>query len=378
MDGTDTHLDPNRRKGRVLEDLVATLQSAGFDDVTVRKQLPAKNDPSRKREIDVLVGVPGPGQVLRVAFECRNRAEKVEAEDIGGFKDKLDDVGLAVPGSVFVTPTGFTSGAMARANELGIQPLIAEGLSSDRLRIAVRQAIAHNVFYMLWVHGIQPLNRFGRADLPPGRRMFHADFEENLADLGSPTRNMQLILGRLADIWCAGLIPPTLGLHGGAFRVPDGFQIHPEQEPLVDGIVWMSLRVKAAVFSRPGTSQATSLRHAETDQTTQSRVEWTFPPFEGGKSDALLESDDQLRAHLESQEVEFRLVHNWQVPRVQFNEFWWPVSREALERAATLSEAGEELSFENVELGSLARAWLEDPRLKPADEQGSPPAQEEE
>jgi len=351
-------------KGRLLEAVVARLQQVGLGDVDMRVRLPASRDPSRTREVDVLVTIPGPLQNLRVPFECRNWARKVGPKDIGEFRDKLDDVGLPVPYGIYVTTTGYTGGATERAKELGIQTLLVKGLTEDRLRVAVHRAMHSTVFVFLSVQSLQPLNeRTGPGQqfentLSPRTALFDEPLE--LPD-GSVPRTEHL-LARLADLWVAGAIPKTLGVHGGAFRPPDGFQLAPQMEPLRRGLIWTNLRVQGVLFPLQGTAETLALHDAATRAVKQERLDWQFPDFEGGRSELVFDTEEELADHLRRQEVALHVVARTAVPRVQFQAFWWPVSPEALVRAERLRESGQELTFENVENSSVALGWVEDPR----------------
>jgi hypothetical protein len=350
---TGSRTDP---KGRILEEVVARLQQAGFQDVQTRVKFPSG------REVDVLVTTPGPIQPLRVPFECKNLASKVGPRQIGKFRDKLEDIGLPVPYGIFVTTTGYTKGALRRAKELGIQILLVRGLTNDRLQIAVHGAMRSTVILFLSVHGIQPMSDTAGPGQFFEKTIPGAAFDQSLTLPDGSLPRIEHLLARLADLWCSGHIPRTLGTHGGVFRPPDGFKVSPAMEPLQSGVIWINLRVYGVVFPTSGTARATGLWDAASGIPAQLRLDLSFSGASPIRSELVFESEDELRDYLEGQNFGFQVVTRLAVPRVQFQHFWWPVSPQAVGRADALRSQGDALSFENVEMGSLTVGWAEDPR----------------
>lgn len=354
----------NYERGRLLEVLVARIQAASSSDVKTRALLPAKNDSSRTREIDVLVTIPWVLKSLHVAFECRNWSRKVRVKDISEFADKLLDVGIPATQGIYVTTVGYTRDAEARARELGIQTLVLEGLTPDRLTTAVHRALHTTAVVFLQVFALQPLNDV----TAPGQQFERplsislADFDEALGPILGMAPHVSHLLSRLSDLWLEGHIPQTLGVHGGAFRVPDGFTL-PNLEPIRRGLIWCNLRVHAVMFSREGTVELLSLYDAASRAQRQRHAVLGFPEPHTSYSERVIESEEELSNLLREVSVVPGIIERVACPRIQFGTFWWPVSPHALKRAKKLQESGVEPSFLNVEGPNLARAWLEDPRV---------------
>jgi hypothetical protein len=110
--------------------------------VEVRRDVrhPAKNDSSRQRQFDVLLIGNLAGYQTVLAVECKNHKRRKDVGDVGRFRDHLEDVGLAPQQSIIVSANGFTSGAIGRAEELGMRTYELSGLSPDRLSEAVHEA----------------------------------------------------------------------------------------------------------------------------------------------------------------------------------------------------------------------------------------------
>lgn len=84
-------------------------------------RLPSLSDPAQIREIYVLVTGSIAGYSLRVAIERKNSSDRISLGQIGEFKDKLDDVGMSVRDSVYISVAGEAGDARRRARDLGMK-----------------------------------------------------------------------------------------------------------------------------------------------------------------------------------------------------------------------------------------------------------------
>ncbi|HVU94515.1 MAG TPA: restriction endonuclease [Puia sp.] len=83
----------------------------------------------RKREIDILLSTTTFGSSVQLAIECKRWNSKIDVADVGGFLDKLKDVGISM--GIMVSKLGYTSGAYNRAkseNNIQLQVLDFEHL----------------------------------------------------------------------------------------------------------------------------------------------------------------------------------------------------------------------------------------------------------
>lgn len=138
----------DRLKAKIVEQIVAQMHTQPGVSVQPNAFLPSRHNPKRKREIDVLVSGQVIGYRVRFAFECKNYERPVDVAKIGEFVDKLDDVGIAPENGIFVSASGFTSGALDRAKQMGIQTFRVTGLADDRLGPLVIDAL-QSVVYLL-------------------------------------------------------------------------------------------------------------------------------------------------------------------------------------------------------------------------------------
>ena len=116
--------------------------------ITVRRdvRLPAKHNDKRSRQIDVLLLGHFAGYPTVHAIECKNYTRPVNVGDVGRFRDRLEDVGLAPQQGILVSASGISSGARDRAQELGMRVYKLAGLTPDQLSEAVHEASQLMIF----------------------------------------------------------------------------------------------------------------------------------------------------------------------------------------------------------------------------------------
>lgn len=120
-------------KGRLLEQIVAMLHKTEGVKVETNVFLqPKSGDPSREREIDVLLTGQVAGYPVRIAIQCKNYGTPITIGQIGEFRDLLEDVGIPQCG-IIVSVHGYQAGGIKRAKELGMKALVLEGLDESWL-----------------------------------------------------------------------------------------------------------------------------------------------------------------------------------------------------------------------------------------------------
>ena len=103
-------------KGKLVEFIVAAMhQSPGVKverNVKLSAFLRRKETRVRKREIDVLITARVANYPIRIGIECKNFKKIIGVGLIGQFIDHLNDVGIPLQHSVYVTTWHFTQGAI--------------------------------------------------------------------------------------------------------------------------------------------------------------------------------------------------------------------------------------------------------------------------
>jgi restriction endonuclease len=347
----------SKQKGKLVERIAAMLHEG--PDVKVERNVllpPLNGDPKRKREIDVLLTSYVAGYPVRIAIECKNEAEKNDVEYIDAFVGKLDDVGIPHQHGIFISVSGYTSGAIDRAKAKGIRTLVLTGLTEDRLSEAISNAYQYTVFL-----------------LPVVKRMTFTTGDPKVSEMLGFQNESGNICGLLPDLvwfqWQEGQIPATLGEHEIRLPIPSGWQ------PVVDGRPTQLLEPSTAtvevigiVLKLTGKARRHSLidAHAKTTDRFRLNVDFnlqrlqrrrvTFRPFS---------TEEKLKAWMEKH-GDIRLVSRLKLPRLQLlNRFYYPMSARVASIVMTQQYAYETgqssvcpiFTFSDLEGGEIKNAW---------------------
>lgn len=345
----------NKEKGDVAERIVAMMHEA--PDVEVRRDvlLPAKNDGSRKRQFDVLLlgGMTGYQTVL--AVECKNHKRRADVGDIGRFRDHLEDVGLAPQQGIFVSAGGFTSGAVGRAEELGMRVYELSGLSPDGLAEAFHEAAQLVVVVVPSMSRLSVVN-----EVPRG-----AGTDEVFALYDSDGEAVGGVPDLLWQRWLEGDPPSVLGKHELEIEIPEGW--HARANGRRARVLSISARVEivAAVVELAGTATSVALVEPDGRGVRKAHAAARFENAPGQYPVRTFGDEDELAAFLEGQRAAFKVtVGRIRAPRIRVNHIYWPPSERVarrMERLEKFHKAGRiGLNPENlrgVEGDDLRRLW---------------------
>ncbi|MCA1624829.1 MAG: restriction endonuclease, partial [Acidobacteria bacterium] len=210
-------------KGIILEEVVAMLHD--YEGVKVERNVkfsPKSGDKSRKIEIDVLLTSYVAGYPIRIAIQCKNYEKRISREQIGAFKDSLDDVGIPYQHGIVVSVHGFQSGAIKRAKELGIRTRELKGLTKDRLAAEIQEAFQFFIYLLPIVTEISVTNEIQKDKF--GGVLSMAFFDKNLFFRG-------LALDLIVNQWRQDNIPTLLGEYNLELKVPSGWYQLFENKP---------------------------------------------------------------------------------------------------------------------------------------------------
>lgn len=309
----------SKQKGKLVEKIAAMLHEGPNVKVERNARLSPlkKGRKKRKREIDVLLTSYVAGYPVNIAIECKNKAEPTEIEDIDAFIGKLDDVGIPCQHGIFISASGYTSGAIDRAKEGRIRTLLLTGLTEDRLSEAISKAYQYTVFLLPVVKEICFVTGEPKASELPG-------FQNENGD----------ICGLLPDLvwfqWQGGQIPAVIGEHEIQLPVPSGWQ------PIVDGKLTQLLAPSTAtieivgiVLKLTGKARRHSLIDMYDQKTDKFRldVDFNIQRLQGKRvTFRHFFTEEKLRAWMEKH-GDIRLVSRQKLPRIQLlNKFYYPMS----------------------------------------------------
>lgn len=140
-------IQSRKQKGELLEDVAELLLAVPGVQVQKRVKLRPPGPKQRPREIDLLITGEVAWYPVRLPIECKNEKKVVGAPKIDAFRGKLELLGFPPQLGIYIPPTGFTQPALEAAHAVGIRALVLEGLTSDRLAVAISDALQSIVLY---------------------------------------------------------------------------------------------------------------------------------------------------------------------------------------------------------------------------------------
>lgn len=251
-------------KGSLLEDIVTKIHAMTGLRATPRVKLPSRFDPSREREIDVLLEAHIGPYPYQIPIECKNWGEPVGIGDIDAYEGKLSDLGLNLRGAIYVSAGGYESGAASKAQSLGIVLLEIEGLSQDRLAQELFVAVTGTLFVFPSVSEV----KFQSAHATAQPSFFDSDgqFGGTVMDL----------------LWKAWIEHSSLQLGElrGSEPVPSGWGSYVEGDfAPIEKVDYILLK-EGHLLLRKGTAKKTILRTHTEGRTVLAQVETEYDsPF---------------------------------------------------------------------------------------------------
>jgi hypothetical protein len=319
----------SKEKGAVVEKIVAMMHEAPCVEVRRDVLLPAKNDSSRQRQFDVLLIGNVAGYQTVLAIECKNHKRRKDVGDVGRFRDHLEDVGLAPQQGIIVSASGFTSGALGRAEELGMRAYELSGLSSDRLSEAVHEAS------QLVISVVPSMSRLSVAsEVPDG-----ASTDEVLVLYDAEGG----LVGSIPDLlwmkWLKGEPESVLGEHDLKIPIPDGWHARANGKRARVLSVSAKVEVGAAVVELPMTATNVALVDPKGHGVRKARVAAGFENALGEYPVRSFRTEEELATYLEEQRAILRVrVGRIRAPRIRVNHVYWPPSERVVRRAKQLEK----------------------------------------
>ncbi len=345
-----------KEKGELVERVVAMMHEHPGVEVRHDVRLPAKFSGQRSRQIDVLVLGFFAGYQTILAIECKNYARNINVADLGGFRDLLEDVGLAPQQGVLISASKIGAGARSRARELGMKVFELKGLTANGLKAAVHEARQRVIFVMPAMSHLAVTDNIGP----------HAGWEE----IGTFFDEEGKLVGLLPDLlwfkWLEGEPASVLGKHDLELEVPEGWNriVCGRSEPVIS--ISAQVTIHAAVATIPGKATAHGLVDPNTRGLHRYRSNVSFEASPEGYPVRTFSEEGELEVFLKEQPAPFEvIVGRVRTPRIQVNQMYWPPSERLMHRVNELGtsyEAGEiEMPgpehYKGVEGNDLATLW---------------------
>jgi Restriction endonuclease len=322
-------------KGKILEQVVAMLHDVeGVKVETNVKLTPKSGDKSRTCEFDVLVTSQVAGYPIRVAIQCKNYSGKVTRAKVGEFKDALDDVGIPYQHGIIVCVHGFQSGAIKRAQELGIRTLELEGLSSSRLSAELHNAVQYFIYLLLVVEKVELTNAL-----------------QSTYDSMAFWDDTKKFCGFLSDLivskWRSGQIPSILGKHTLELKLPRGWHHLEEGKLTLPSRIAATVSVVAYLAEMKGKATEFKLKDAKTKEVEKFHLRADFDAENNiirSVSDMAILTDDDLRQRMDPQS-KASLENRVRLPKILYINHLEPVSKRLWAKFMKEVESDPDLSF---------------------------------
>lgn len=343
------------QKGRLLELIVEEMHRVPGVSVKQHVYLTVPGT-TRRREIDVLVVGSVAGYPVQLAFECKNYGRVIQAPDIDAFVGKLQDVRIPTACGLYVSTRGFSKGAVQRAEDAGIRPLLLTGLDTSRLAALVEEAIHSTVLILPFVVEWRVVSdvKAPKQDELFAFRDDRGAFAGTVADL-------------FARAWLSGAIPRAPGRHHVKLSVPPGWH------HVFDGIesppheLSGEILVRAAVVNKAGTLEQHALVDEASRHVQKVLLKAKFELRPGERASVLwFDSEESLQHHLTHRAAPFKATVRLLAPRIRFGPAYWPLSTHALNAlealrpdhaAGKLSDEELRTQFQKLDGESLDRLW---------------------
>ncbi|NKE70626.1 restriction endonuclease [Candidatus Manganitrophus noduliformans] len=333
----------SNQKGRIVEEIVSLLHEQPGISVERNVWLPT-SDGKDKREIDVLISGTIAGYPVRLAIECKNYGRRIEKTDIDAFIGKLFDLSFPSQYGIFVSTSKYTKGAIKRADHAGIRVLSLNGLTKDRLKEAIYNAL-QSVVYLLPV--IARLAIFNEVPT-----MTAEDFMKFTDESGQSF----ILVDLLWQNWCSGKYPKDVGEHEIQVDIPVGFTQTLNGRRLNRPTIALTLHVYAVVVEIPGIAKQLELHNSSTSNIEKINIKLSFETPNGPLPLHIFKTEDSLKTFMESRSEKYKLtVGRIMIPRILTPGLvFWPPSQKWVDNLNNLiREKGNDFNSEKIDLSSL-------------------------
>lgn len=344
-------------KARLVEEIASLLHEQEGVIVERNVRLSSLSDPAQIREIDVLVTGNVAGYPVRIPIECKNYSKRISAAQIGEFKDKLDDVGLSVRDSLYISVVGFGRDARRRARDHGIKLFELKGLTADRLSSVVHQAFQSTIHLLLRVERITFRSERDQDEM--WSVMWITDRRGN-------------IRGGLFDIiwerWRRGDIPDAWGEQELVVAPPEGWSWHID-DPDHPRSVTVSLRVLGIVLTTTGEAYRHVLNDILEQKFDRTHIRAIFSDNPEAIKLTVVENEAEFDAATRPGGIANIVFGSEHAPRIQvLRKLYWPptersiavVKQQVVAQMATGSpnwDTLQELTFEELEGTDIGAIW---------------------
>lgn len=319
-----------KEKGKIVEKIVASMHELSGVKVMLNVFVPTLGNARRKREIDVLLISVIAGYPIKIAIECKNEKKAIGAPKIDAFVGKLLDIGIPVQHGIYVSASGYTSGAIDRAKKVGLRTLLLTGID-ESLADSVVNAIQSIVYLLLKVTKIQVRNNV--ANTPNSLQML-VFYDEN-----------GKICGSISDLiwqkWLNGEIPALIGDQEIELTIPNNWSqiVDGKIEPVISASA--QIRITGLVMTVSGKAKKHLLLDVVDQKIEKFQFDVNFDTSQTVYPLTVIKTEKQLDEFMKRSETINLVIGKIKLPRISIGTMYWPPSERSAKIVIGLMQAFE-------------------------------------
>jgi len=319
-----------KEKGKIVEQIVASMHDLSGVKVENNVFLPTLGNSRRKREIDVLLTSNIAGYPVKIAIECKNERNVIGAPKIDAFVGKLIDIGIPLQHGIYISASGYTSGAIDRAKKAGIRTLELTGIG-ENLTDSVVEAIQSIVYLLLEIVNIQIRNNV--ANTPNSQQML-IFYDEHSKICGS-------VPDLIWQEWLNGKISSSLGEYEITLNIPSNW--HQIVDGKIESVISASakIRIIGLVMTISGKAKKHLLLNSIDKKVEKFQFDVIFDTSKTTYPITAIQSENQLDEFTKRPESIKLNIGKIKLPRIRFGAMYWPPSERTAKIVINLMQAFE-------------------------------------
>ncbi len=313
-------------KGKIVERIAALMHDQPGVRVERNRRLPPVGGQGIKREIDVLLTATVAGYAVQMAIECKNEATAIGSPMIDAFVGKLQYVGIPPQQGIYVSASGYTTGAIERAKAAGVRTLTLRGLKDEDLLGSISDAFQSTIYLLLQVLNVTVTNTAPPTKAPDqiGSFGFYNEDEKLAA----------LLPDFIWRAWHSGQLPSVLSEHEVNLPLPSSLHQKVNGKVVETFALKTKFRVIGLTVTLQGKAHNYALVNAAEEAVERMLTDVSFEIFDPMLPVTAITSEEQLQAFL-SMPGAVRVSARMRLPRIVYGNLYWPPSERVL---STLKE----------------------------------------
>jgi hypothetical protein len=308
-------------KGKIVERIAALMHDQPGVIVERNRRLPPVSGKGIKREIDVLLTATVAGYAVQMAIECKNEATAIGSPMIDAFVGKLQYVGIPPQQGIYVSASGYTTGAIERAKAAGVRTLTLRGLKDEDLLGSIADAFQSTIYLLLQVLNVTVTNTAPPTEAPDQIGLFGFYNEDG--------KLAALLPDFVWRAWHTGQLPSVLGEHEVDFPLPANLHQKVNGRVVETFALKAKIRITGLAVTLQGKAQNYALVNAADEAVERMFTDVSFGVPDPKMPVTAITSEEQLQAFL-SRPGAVQVTTQLGLPRIVYNNLYWPPSERVM------------------------------------------------